>query len=120
MDDFQSHEVLLAFSHRDRRVQLRASARGWAELYLREQPWKAGRRGTRQNYEQKALQQGHIAVNSVFRDWVKGPVTAIETGVLTLEAVFMPFMLDAGGRPMLERVELLPKPEDKVVTLHSP
>ena len=47
-------------------------------------------------------------------------MTAIETGVLTLEAVFMPFMLDAGGRPMLERVELLPKPEDKVVTLHSP
>ena len=118
MDDFQSHEVLLAFSHRDRRVQLRASARGWAELYLREQPWKAGRRGTRQNYEQKVLQQGHIAVNSVLRDWVKGQVTAIETGVLTLEAVFLPFMLTADGRPLIDRaVELLPKPEDKVVAL---
>ena len=102
-------------------MQLRASAKGWAALYLRQNPWTGYRRGTRKDYEQKALQQGHIAVNSVLRDWVKGQVTAIETGVLTLEAVFMPFMLDAGGRPMLERaVELLPKPEDKVVTLHSP
>jgi hypothetical protein len=29
MDDFENREVLLAFSHRGRNVQLRASARGW-------------------------------------------------------------------------------------------
>jgi hypothetical protein len=34
------------------------------------------------------------------------------------EAVFLPFMLGSDGRPLMERaVELLPKPEDRVVTL---
>ena len=36
MDDFEDHSVLLAFKHRGRAIQLRASARGWAALYLRE------------------------------------------------------------------------------------
>ena len=35
MDDFARHEVLLAFTHRGRRVQLHASAKGWAALYLK-------------------------------------------------------------------------------------
>ena len=34
MDDFENSTVLLAFKHRGRPVQLRASARGWAALYL--------------------------------------------------------------------------------------
>ena len=29
-----------------------------------------------------ALDQGLIAVNSILRDWVKGQITAIETGIL--------------------------------------
>ena len=52
------------------------------------------------------------------RDWIKGSVTAIEAGILSFEAVFMPFMLTSDGRPLLERaVELLPRPEEKVVML---
>jgi hypothetical protein len=119
MDDYQQHEVLLAFTHRGRQVQLRASAKGWAQLYLRQKPWTGYRGNSRQDYEQKVLAQGHIAVNSILRDWVKGQVTAVECGILSFEAVFMPFMLMADGRPLLDRaVELLPKPADeKVVTL---
>jgi hypothetical protein len=30
MGDFDRHEVLLAFTHRGRQMQLRASAKGWA------------------------------------------------------------------------------------------
>jgi hypothetical protein len=118
MDNFDDSEVLLAFVHRGRQVQLRASAKGWAAMYLRCNPWHGNRRTPRHDYELKALAQGYIAVNSVLRDWVKGSVTAIESGILSVEAVFMPFMLTADGRPLLERaVELLPKPEDKVVML---
>jgi hypothetical protein len=52
------------------------------------------------------------------RDWIEGQVTAIECGILSFEMVFMPYMLTADGRPLLGRaVELLPKPEDKVVAL---
>jgi hypothetical protein len=61
MDDFDKHEVLLAFTHRGRPVQLRASANGWAQLYLKENPWSHQRRSTRVDWEQAAIRQGHIA-----------------------------------------------------------
>ena len=118
-DVYASSEVLLAFTHRGRQVQLRASAKGWAALYLKAEPWKSGRRGTRHDYEQKALAQGHIAVNSILRDWIKGSVAAVEAGILSFDSMFMPFMIGADGRPLLERaIEMLPKPEEaKVVAL---
>ena len=36
-------------------------------------------------------------MNAILRDWIKGQVTAIETGVLSFEAVFMPYMLMLTG-----------------------
>lgn len=75
------------------------------------------------DYEQAALHQGHIAVNSILRDWLKGQVTAIECGILSFEAVFMPYMLTADGRPLIERIKdenLLPAPqEQKVVSMRG-
>jgi hypothetical protein len=121
MDDFDKHEILLAFTHRGRPVQLRASAKGWAQLFLKENPWTSRRRGSRQEWEQAALRQGHTAVNSILRDWIKGQVTAVECGILSFEAVFMPYMLTADGRPLIERLkeaDMLPAPtETKVVSL---
>jgi hypothetical protein len=123
MDDFEKHEVLLAFKHRGRQVQLRASAKGWAQKFLKENPWSYRRTGSKAEWEQKALQRGLVAVNSVLRDWVKGQITAVECGILSFEAVFMPFMLTSDGRPVIERVnELLPQPDEpKVVQIpHRP
>ena len=119
MDRFEKGEVLLAFTHRGRQVQLRAPAKGWAQMFLRENPWTYKRRSQRVEWEQRALHQGHVAVNSILRDWIKGQVTAIEAGILSFEAVFMPHMLTADGRPLVEYVaELLPKPEQqKVIAL---
>jgi hypothetical protein len=118
MDDFENHEVLLAFKHRGRPMQLRASAKGWAAMFLKESPWNHRRRGTKQNYELGALRQGQIAVNSILRDWVKGQVMAVECGILSFEAVFMPYMLTNDGRPLIERVaslDLLPPPAETEV-----
>ena len=119
MDEFDRYEVLLAFTHRGRQVQLRASAKGWAQMYLKENPWNARRRGSRTAHEQAALRQGLVAVNSILRDWIKGQVTAVECGILSFENVFMPYMLTADGRPLIERLaetNLLPAPtESKVV-----
>jgi hypothetical protein len=116
MDDFEKLEVLLAFEHRGNRVQLRASAKGWAALYLREHPYNASRmRKTRQQHEAQAMDQGLIAINSILRDWVKGQVTAVECGIMSFTAVFMPYMLAADGRPMLEHIisqGLLPAPAE--------
>lgn len=115
MDNFEDHSVLLAFKHRGRAIQLTASGKGWAALYLNENPWSARRKGSKQEYEAKALKQGMIAVNSILRDWVKGQVTAVECGILSFGAVFMPYMLTSDGRTLYERadeINLLPAPSE--------
>jgi hypothetical protein len=113
MDDFANKSVLLAFQHRGRPVQLRASAKGWAQMYLKENPYSSRMRATRQQHEERAIAQGLIAVNSILRDWVKGQITAVECGVLSFEAVFLPYMLASDGRPVIEHLssqKLLPAP----------
>ena len=54
-----------------------------------------------------ALAQGLIAVNSILRDWIKGQIMAIETGLLSFEAVFLPFMLTHDGRTIADRADEL-------------
>jgi hypothetical protein len=119
MDDDANHEVVLYFEHRGRSVRLPASAKGWAQMWLKDNPLSYRARKSRHEHEQDALRQGHLAVSSAIRDWVKGQVTAIETGLLSFEAGFMPFMLTADGRPLIERAsELLPEADPpKVVPL---
>jgi class 3 adenylate cyclase len=107
MDDFAEHSVLLAFTHRGRRVQLRASARGWAAMHLKQNPWSPQRRLSKPQWERAALDQGLIAVNSILRDWIKGELTAIETGILSFEQVFAVHMLLPDGRPVLEKIAAL-------------
>ena len=58
---------------------------GWAQM--------------RQEHEQHALQQGH----SILRDWIKGQATAVECGILSFEATFMPHMLASDGCPAPSR-----------------
>jgi hypothetical protein len=120
MDKYETHELLLHFKHHGRTVQLTASAKGWAQMWLKRNPYNGYRRRSRHDYEQDALAQGRIAVNSILRDWVKGQVSAIETGVLSFEAVFMPFMLTSDGRPVIERVQdLLPPPATEKIVSHE-
>jgi hypothetical protein len=114
-DDFAKGDVVLAFEHRGRHVQLRASSRGWAQLYLKQNPWSYRHRTPRQEYEQAAVRQGYIAVSSILRDWIKGQVTAVETGILSFEAVFLPHMLTGDGRPLIERL-----PETKLLPESAP
>jgi hypothetical protein len=115
-DAFNTHEVVLAFTHRGRDVKLRASAKGWAQMYLKQNPWSARRRVTQSEYQQSVLRQGKVAVSSILHDWIKGQITAIECGTLSFEAVFMPYMLTSDGRPLVERAqELLPRPRNETV-----
>jgi hypothetical protein len=124
MDEDDKQGVLLVFKHRGQQYQLRASAKGWAQMYLKQNPWSGYRRDPRQEYEQKWLRQGHVAVNSILRDWVKGMIGAIEAGILSFEALFLPFMLTHDGRTVAERLPetgLLPEPESpKVVSIQGP
>lgn len=116
MDEFTQERLLLVFQWRGQRVHLQASARGWAALYLRENPWHNRRRCSKDEWCDKALQQGMVAVNSILRDWVKGQIMAIETGLTEFRHVFLPYMLTASGETVADLVdrrgsELLELPE---------
>ena len=102
-DDFETHALTLQFRYRDRNIELRATAQGWANLYLRQHPYDATRRRTSEkDYKRKALEQGMVAINSVLRDWVKGQLTAIESGILTFDHLFLPHMLTPGGQTVAD------------------
>lgn len=107
MDNYTEQEVLLQFEHRGRRMRLRASAKGWAALYLKEHPYNYRHKDGEQQYRADALAQGHVAINSILRDWVKGQLMAVETGMLSFDAVFLPFMLTHDGRTISERADQL-------------
>ena len=105
--DWETYSVTLAFVYHGRAVQLKASAQGWAALYLNENPWNSQRRTKREEYENAALEQGLVAINSILRDWIKGQLTAIETGIFTFDHIFLPYMLMQDGKTVLENKESL-------------
>lgn len=104
MDNFEQKTVLLAFKHRGRGIQFEASASGWARWFLREVPWNNRMRKTKAQHEAAALEQGMIAVNSILRDWVKGSVTAVECGLMTVDAMFLAHMTTNDGRRVIDRI----------------
>lgn len=116
MDNFEKKTVLLAFKHRGRAIQFEASAKGWAAWFLKETPWTTRMRKTKLQHETAALEQGLIAVNSILRDWVKGQVTAVECGLMPVEAVFLAHMVTNDGRTVIQRLDetkLLPPPKEE-------
>lgn len=114
-DDWETGELCIGFELHGRRVELRASARGYAAAWLREHPYTGRARGTKADHERKALEKGEIAVYSILRDWLKGQIVAIECGVLTFEQAFLPHMVTSSGHrvvDLVERHKLLEAPKE--------
>lgn len=105
MTDNEHGELLVQFSHRGRDVTAKASYRGYAAAWLREHPYGPRTRGTKAQHEAKAIKQAEISVCSILRDWIKGQVMAIETGVLTFEGAFLGQIMLPTGRTLLEEVQ---------------
>ena len=104
-EDYDTGTMTVQFEWQGKAVELKASASGYAAAWLKEYPWSYRRTGTEEQYKQKALDKGRVAVYSILRDWVKAQVTAVETGLLTFEGVFMPHMLLPDGTRLLDRVD---------------
>jgi len=104
-EDFDTGTMTVQFEWDGRMVELKASASGYAAVWLKENPWTYRRQSTKQEWEQKARDKGAVAVYSILRDWIKAQVTAIETGLLTFEGVFMPHMLLPDGTRLVDRVD---------------
>jgi hypothetical protein len=73
-------------------------------------------------HERVAKEKGGTAVYSILRDWLRGQITAIETGMLSFEGAFLGQLLLSNGKTVLEDVEardLLPAPKDKIIAIGS-
>mgnify|MGYP006049624697 FL=1 len=120
MSDDEAQEILVQFEYRGRPVGVRASIRGYAAAWLKQNPPKIFKadleRGTadgkRLAAERKAMNIASVAVYSILRDWIKGQITAIEIGILTFEGAFLGQILLPSGKTVLEHasaVQLLPQ-----------
>lgn len=113
MMDFEAGELLVQFKHRGRPITVKASVNGYAAAWLKQHAGKQQR--TKKSRERQAREVASVAVYSILRDWIKGQVTAIETGVLTFEGAFLGQILLPNGRTILEHVQtanLLPAPKE--------
>ena len=104
-NDWETGEVFVQFEYKGYPVSMKASARGYAAAYLLENTWRSTRTYSKTEWEQRALDKGSVAVYSILRDWVKGQVTAIETGILTFEAAFLSHILLPTGKRVIEEME---------------
>ena len=118
MMDYDAGELLVQFEYRGRPVSVKASINGYAAAYLREHPYNYSRmKSTKEQHERKAKTIASTAVYSILRDWIKGQITAIETGVLSFEGAFLGQILLPNGRTVLEHAQtanLLPAPKEEV------
>lgn len=107
MNDWERGVVIVQFSWKERRVSIEASWRGYAELWLKSNPWSPRTRKTRHAYEMLAKKKGEMAVPSILRDWIKGQVTAVEIGLMPFEHAFLPHMLTNDGGRLVDRAVAL-------------
>lgn len=105
MTDQERGVTIVQFTWQTRTVSLEASWKGYAAAWLKAHPYTYGRtRRSRQAHEARALNQARISVCSILRDWVKGQVTAVECGIMSFEAAFLPHMLLPTGERLIDRV----------------
>lgn len=121
MIDDAEGTILLQFQYRGRQCQIKASMKGYAAAWLREHPVReykstppAEHLKKVRDSEKKAYQVASVAVYSILRDWVKGQLTAVETGIISFEGAFLGNLLLSSGKTVHEHVtqaKMLPAPE---------
>ena len=115
MIDAEKGATIVQFKWRDRTVMLEASWKGYAAAWLKAHPWKYSMRGTQPEHQARAMAQAKISVCSILRDWIKGQVTAVECGIMSFEAAFMPHMMLQNGQRVVDYVvsqKLLPESKE--------
>jgi hypothetical protein len=104
MEDFAEGKVIIQFEYRGRMVQVSASAKGYAAAWLKENSYSSRMRMSKVEHERRALEKGQIAVWSILRDWIKGQLTAVETGILSFDAAFLGQIMLPTGETVHERI----------------
>jgi hypothetical protein len=116
IDDIEG-VITVQFEYRGRQVNVNASIKGYAQAWLKAHaPKRFSSFQQDKERERRAMQIASVAVYSILRDWIKGQVTAIETGILSFEGAFLGQILLGNGKTVLEhateqRLIALPTPE---------
>jgi len=104
MMDWEESTLLVQFKFRGLPVSVKASVNGYAAAWLKEHPYTSRTRGSEVEHERKAKQIAGVAVYSILRDWIKGQIMAVETGILSFEGAFLGQILLPSGKTVLERM----------------
>jgi len=104
MMDWDRGLLIVQFRCRDRQIHVEASISGYASTWLSTHPWSRRMHKTRDAHEREAQRIASLAVYSILRDWVKGQVAAIETGILSFDAAFFGQIVLASGVTALEHI----------------
>ena len=113
MVDDEEQSLTVQFQYRGKMVSVKASFAGYAAAWLKEHPHTSRMHKTKQEHERQAYNKSGVAVYSILRDWIKGQVTAIETGILSFEGAFLGQIMLPNGQTVLDyaqRQDLLPSP----------
>lgn len=105
MTDDADGTVIVQFEYHGRMVSVKASFKGYAALWLKEHPYNSNYKYKKDKHEQRALDLASIAVYSILRDWIKGQIMAIETGILSFEGAFLGQILLGNGKTVMEHAE---------------
>lgn len=122
MMNYADGELIVQFQFRGTPVSIKASISGYAAAWLKAHELKIYLKPERQRKrEEEAKAIAAVAVYSILRDWIKGQITAVETGILSFEGAFLGQILLPTGKTVLETAKaqkLLPAPaEEKVVEI---
>lgn len=112
MQNFDQGKLIVQFVYNGMQVHMEASMHGYAERWLKAHPYKPSMRKTKVTHEREANRVASFAVYSILRDWIKGQVMAIETGILSFEGAFLGQLMLPSGATVLQHVtskNLLPK-----------
>lgn len=105
MLDDEAGELLVQFEYRGQMVSVKASMKGYAAAWLKEHPYTSRMQKSKAQHEAKAMEVASVAVYSILRDWIKGQITAIQTGVLSFEGAFLGQLLLPSGKTVLEHAQ---------------
>jgi hypothetical protein len=102
MTDWEAGVLMVQFEWRGHCVSFPANFKGYAAAWLKEKPYNSRMHCTKAEHEAKALEIGSVAVYSILRDWIKAQVTAVETGLISFEEVFLAHIMLPNGKRMIE------------------
>lgn len=107
MSDDDKGEIIVQFEYRGRQCEVKANINGYAAAWVKEHPYNSNYRYPREKHGKRALEIANVAVYSILRDWIKGQLAAIETGILSFDRAFLgEILLGHTGKTIFEHAQI--------------